>query len=150
MKKIAAALCALVLLGAGVFTGFRARGTIINGNRYGSMAIVNGELYYYANHYVYKYSSGKSKKVEWADSCHFTVSTEGGNVKINYNDESSSESTDNPYKDILSPGMQYSVVYDDKYVYARYPQGDAKIDVYMISSPSAESGSLKKTDTITF
>lgn len=114
------------------------------------MAIVNGELYYYANHYVYRYSSGKSQKVEWADSCYFTVSTAGGDVEFNYNDESSSEVTDNPYKDILSPGTQYSVVYDDKYVYARYPQGDAQIVVYKINAPSADSGSLKKTDTITF
>lgn len=150
MKKVAVILCALVILGAGGFIFFRERGKIINGNRYGSVALVNGELYYYANHYVYKYSSGKSKKVELADSSYFSISTEGGDVKINYNDESSSEVTDNPYKDILSPGTQYSVVYDDKYVYARYPEGDARIDVYMINSPSADSGSLKKTDTITF
>ena len=150
MKKIAATLCALVLLGTGVFTGFRARGKRINGNRYGSMAVVNGELYYYANNNVYRYSSGRSSKVEKADSCYFTVSTAGGDVKINYTDENSGEVTDNPYKDILTPGAQYSVVYDDKYVYARYPEGDARIDVYMINSPSADSGSLKKTDTITF
>ena len=150
MKKIAVILCALVILGAGIFTGFRIRNRRINGNRYGSMAVVNGELYYYANNNVYMYSSGRISKIEKADSCYFTVSTAGGDLKINYNDESSSESTDNPYKDILSPGTQYSVVYDDKYVYARYPQGDAKIDVYMISSPSSDSGSLKKIDTITF
>lgn len=150
MKKIAVILCALVILGAGIFTGFRIRNRRINGNRYGSMAVVNGELYYYANNNVYRYSSGRISKIEKADSCYFTVSTAGGDLKINYNDESSSESTDNPYKDILSPGTQYSVVYDDKYVYARYPQGDAKIDVYMISSPSSDSGSLKKIDTITF
>ena len=150
MKKIAVILCALVILGAGIFTGFRIRNRRINGNRYGSMAVVNGELYYYANNNVYRYSSGRISKIEKADSCYFTVSTAGGDLKINYNDESSSESTDNPYKDILSPGTQYSVVYDDKYVYARYPQGDAKIDVYMISSPSSDNGSLKKIDTITF
>ena len=150
MKKIAVILCALVILGAGIFTGFRIRNRRINGNRYGSMAVVNGELYYYANNNVYRYSSGRISKIEKADSCYFTVSTAGGDLKINYNDESSSESTDNPYKDILSPGTQYSVVYDDQCVYARYPQGDAKIDVYMISSPSSDSGSLKKIDTITF
>ncbi|MCR5599310.1 MAG: hypothetical protein K6G33_00990 [Ruminococcus sp.] len=150
MKKIAVILCALVLLGAGGFIFFRERGKIINGNRYGSMALVNSELYYYANHYVYKYSSGKSKKAEWADSCYFSVNTSDGDVEFNYYKEAPAHISENPYKDLLPSGTDYSSVYDDKYVYVRYPEGMAKIVVYKINAPSADNGSLEKIDEITF
>ena len=150
MKKIAAALCALILLGAGVFVFFRERGKVINGNRYGSMALVNGELYYYANHYVYKYSSGKSKKVEWADSSYFSISTSGRDVEFNYTDEAPDQTSENPYKDLLPSLEDYQAVYDNKYVYVRYPEGKAKIVVYKINAPSAGSGSLEEIDKITF
>ncbi|WP_028517972.1 hypothetical protein [Ruminococcus flavefaciens] len=150
MKKIAIILCALVLFITGGFIFFRVRGKIINGNRYGTMALVNGELYYYANHYVYKYSSGKSKKVEWADNCYFSISTSGGDVEFNYTDEAPAHTSENPYKDLLPSAVDYASVYDNKYVYVRYPEGDAKIVVYKINAPSADKGSLEKIDEITF
>ena len=150
MKKLAVILCALVLLGAGGFIFFRERGKIINGNRYGSMALVNGELYYYANHYVYKYSSGKRKKVEWADSCYFSVSTAGGDAELNYTDAAPASISEAPYKELLPSGTEYSSVYDNNYVYVRYPEGKAKIVVYKINAPSAGSGSLEEIDEITF
>ena len=150
MKKLAIILCALVLLVGGGFIFFREKGKIVNGNRYGSMALINGELYYYANHYVYKYSSGKSKKVEWADSCFFSISTSGGDVEFNYTDDAPVHISENPYKELLPSGTEYTSVYDNKYVYVRYPQGDALIVVYKINAPSADSGSLEEIDEITF
>ncbi len=150
MKRIAVILCALILLGAGGFIFFRERGKIVNGNRYGSLALVNGELYYYANHYVYKYSSGRSKKVEWADSCYFSVNTSGGDAKLSYTADAPANTSENPYSDLLPSAADLPSVYDDKYVYVRYPEGMAKIVVYKINAPSADSGSLEKIDEITF
>jgi len=119
----------------------------VNHNRYGTLALDNDILYYYANGYVYRYKDGKSEKYEKADSIHFEV-LDG---KIVYDNEESTDEDDTvpeslttPYDDQLEGA--YSIVYTNERVYARFPDGDSRIEVYEIM----DEGELKNIDTIEY
>lgn len=140
MKKSLAVLLCVLLVG---LVGCKN----VNSNRYGSMILLNDELYYYANDSVYKYTSEKSVEVEAAESPYFDVSEQGGTVKISYRD-SGDVLVETPYSKQLDGAGQ--IVYNDEFVYARYPQGEGKIVIYRIVETEEETKKLEIVDEIEF
>lgn len=140
MKKSLAVLLCVLLVG---LVGCKN----VNSNRYGSMVLFDDELYYYANDAVYKYTSEESVKVEAADSPYFDVSEQGGTVKISYRD-SGDVFAETPYREQLDDAGQ--IVYNDEFVYARYPQGRGKIVIYRIVETEEETEKLEIVDEIEF
>lgn len=138
MKKSLAVLLCVLLVG---LVGCKN----VNSNRYGSMILLNDELYYYANDSVYKYTSEKSVKVEAAESPYFDVSEQGGTVKISYRD-SGDVFVETPYSEQLDGAGQ--IVYNGEFVYARYPQGGGKIVIYRIVKTEEETEKLEIVDEI--
>lgn len=118
-----------------------------NANRYGSMALLNDELYYYANDYVYKYASGACVEVEKADSPYFDVTETDGVVEISYRD-SGEGYEETPYADLLDGAGQ--IVYNEEFVYARYPGGEGSITVYRVMESSDGTETLEPVDEIEF
>jgi len=119
----------------------------VNANRYGSMALHNDELYYYANDFVYKYASETSVKVEEAESPYFDIFEQDGTVQISYRD-SGDVSVETPYTERLDGAGQ--ILYNDEFVYARYPGGDGQIVVYQIVKAEDETEKLEFVAEIEF
>jgi len=138
-KRFLVVLCVLVMGLAGCKD--------VNANRYGSMTLLNDELYYYANDYVYKYSSGTISEVEKAESIYFDVYEKDGKIEINYRD-SGDTYVESRYDSLLDGAGR--IVYNEEFVYARYPAGDGRICIYRITEASSETGELEEIDEIEF
>lgn len=86
MKRYVGYITSVICLGAAVvclISGIGWKNSLISGNRYGSICAEGNDIYYYANHSIYKYSGTGNTKIieekvspyfEIADNCLYYVS----------------------------------------------------------------------------
>ena len=118
-------------------------------NRYASMEVIDGVLYYYANGYINQYKQGKSKEYKKAKSNYFRMEKIDDELKIHYDMDGVTTYKQTPYDKFIKTSAV--VVYDQEHVYARYPGGKSHIVVYkIIYDEEGKCVKLQKEDEIRY